>query len=130
MHYSLQHIVIKAFIALMAVLVINVSIDAFDFQPLDTNSELCIDDFNYLNSFAEYFTEVVLGHKDAFPEFQKEASSSKSQFVKHIDVKIYPKDSYCCLPVYKTIRTEFLVPLKENYHFLYFNEINPPPPKV
>jgi len=128
MKTGLKDIATKIFIALMAIQIINLSIDAVEFQPIA--STVTIGDFNYLNSMTEYVTEVVMGMKDAFPEFQKESSSSKSQIVKHIAIKLFENNSTAAEPVFSIRNKTFIVPLKESYQYLYFREINPPPPKA
>ena len=124
---SKYYFLTKMFIALMSLLIINVSIDAFEFQPI--NTEIAIEDFNYMNSFAEYVTEILLEHKDAFPEYQKESPSSKSQFAKHFAAKIIRKERFVCQFVFQPNQTSYLIPLSEHYLSSYMQEINPPPPK-
>jgi len=112
----------------MAIQIINMSIDAVEFQPIATT--VTIGDFNYLNSMTEYVTEIVMGMKDAFPEFQKESSSTKSQIVKHISIKLFENNSTPTESVFSIRNNTFIVPLKESYKYLYLREINPPPPKA
>ena len=128
MNTGLKNIATKIFIALMAIQIINLSIDAVEFQPIATT--VTIGDFNYLNSMTEYVTEIVMGMKDVFPEFQKESSSTKSQIVKHISIKLFENNSTPTEPVFSIRNNTFIVPLKESYKYLYFREINPPPPKA
>lgn len=128
MNTGLKNIATKIFIALMAIQIINMSIDAVEFQPIATT--VTIGDFNYLNSMTEYVTEIVMGMKDAFPEFQKESSSTKSQIVKHISIKLFENNSTPTEPVFSIRNNTFIVPLKESYKYLYLREINPPPPKA
>ncbi len=112
----------------MALQILNLGIDAIDFQPLET--PVSIGEFNYINSMAEYVAEEVLGHKDAFPEYQQESAASKSQFVKHFSLK------FCEITLYTSPVNDFknnssyIVPLQERYKYLFFKEINPPPPKA
>jgi len=128
MKLALKHITTKLFIALIAVQIINLSIDAVEFQPIATI--VTIGDFNYLNSITEYVSEIIMGNKDAFPEFQKESASSKSQIVKHISLKLFTAQNFLPNPAFKEISNAFIVPLNEQYSYLYFKEINPPPPKA
>ena len=78
----------------------------------------------------EFVAEVVMGNKDAFPEFQKESSSSKSQIIKHLSVKLFQQDDFTLRTQYFTKSASFIVPLTEEYQFRFFKEINPPPPKA
>lgn len=128
MNLALKHIITKGLIALIAIQIINLSVDAVDFQP--TTNIVYIGDFNYFNSLTEYIAETVLGNKDAFPEFQKESSSSKSQIVKHFSLKIFSATIAIATPAFVQTSNSFIVPLTEQYSYLYMNEINPPPPKA
>ncbi len=128
MRGKIKHITKNAFIAFMSLLIINVSIDAYDFQPIASVNS--ISEFNYFNSFAEYITEITLGKTNAFPEFEKESTSSKAQFVKHSVFKFYQTDSAILGVLFDDKSNSFVVPLTEQYKYLYFREINPPPPKA
>lgn len=119
---------IKILIAVIAIQIINLSIDGVDFQPMA--ARVVIEDFNYLNSMTEYVSEIILGKKDAFPEFQKESSSSKSQIIKYLSLKIPGKPLEGLSNNFTICKSSFIVPLKEKYEYSYFNEINPPPPRL
>jgi hypothetical protein len=128
MKFFVKTILTKGLIALIAIQIINLSIDGVDFQPMA--SRVVIEDFNYLNSMTEYVSEIILGKKDAFPEFQKESSSSKSQIIKYLSLKIAGKPLEGLSNKYTLCTSSFIIPLKEKYEYSYFNEINPPPPKL
>jgi len=112
----------------MAIQILNLGIDAIEFQPLQKADS--IEDFNYINSMTEYVSEILMGKKDAFPEYQKESSSSKSQMLKHFSFK------FCHLNINTSFLKEFKecnvysVLLNEKNKYLFFKEINPPPPKA
>jgi len=127
MQLTLKQIATKIFIALMALQIINLSIDAVEFQPIE--AAITIGDFNYLNSMTEYVSEVIMGIKDAFPEFQNQSSSSKSQIVKHLSIKLFENNSIVQAPSIFKQNNSYSVPLKEAYNYLFLREINPPPPK-
>lgn len=126
--FAYKKISIQLLVAIIAIQVINLSIDAVEFQPM--SNTVVIEDFNYFNSITEYVAEIVMGNKDAFPEFQKESSSSKSQIVKHLSLKLFQQDNFVCKTTYDVENTSFIVPLTEDYKFRFFKEINPPPPKA
>ena len=128
MKFGYKKISIHLLVAIIAIQVINLSIDAVEFQPIA--STVTINDFNYFNSVTEYIAEIVMGNKDAFPEFQKESSSSKSQIIKHLSIKLFQQDQFICTERFTQESTAFVVPLTEEYHYHYFKEINPPPPKA
>ena len=128
MKFPYVHIIRNLFVEVMAILVLNVSIDAIEFEPIAAT--VTLGDFNYINSMAEYIAEIVLGNKDAFPEYQKESTSTKSQFAKNLSLKLYHQDHFTYSPSYTFNNVCYIVPLKEEYNYLYFKEINPPPPKM
>ena len=64
---AVKKISIQLLVAIVAMQIINLSIDAVEFQPIATT--VTIEDFNYFNSITEYVSEIVMGNKDAFPEF-------------------------------------------------------------
>ncbi len=128
MKNAAKNIALKLFIALLAIQIINLSIDTADFQPIAAT--ITIGDFNYLNSMTEYISEIIMGDTNAFPEYQKESSSSKSQLVKHISIKLQQDKIAAILFNHNTLAHVYLNPKNENYNFLFFKEINPPPPKI
>jgi hypothetical protein len=111
----------------MALQILNLGVDAIDFQPLSASASL--GDFNYINSLTEYVSEILLGHKDAFPEYQKESSSSKSQFTKHFSIKLCELNTITIITKLTDYHSAYvLINEKEIYRFC--KEINLPPPKV
>jgi len=128
MQITIKNIITKFLIILISIQILNLSVDSIDFQPISDN--IVIGDFNYLNSFTEYVSEILLGHKDSFPEYQNESTSSKAQFVKHLSLKLYQSTSSLAINKYFEEASAFIVQLKEPYSFIFCKEINPPPPKV
>ncbi len=125
---AVKKISIQLLVAIVAMQIINLSIDAVEFQPIATT--VTIEDFNYFNSITEYVSEIVMGNKDAFPEFQKESSSSKTQIIKHLSIKLFQQEGFTCRIPYTVKNEAFIVPLTEDYKYRFFREINPPPPKA
>lgn len=115
----------------MALQILNQSIDAIEFHPILV-SNTSHNTFNDINSATEYISEVVLGHKDAFPETTHKLPKQKTtQSLKHTSIKIYePK------PLNFTLEQQFVTvvsvafPLDEKYCFLFSKDITPPPPKA
>lgn len=128
MKLAVKKISVQLLVALIAIQIINLSIDAVDFQPIA--STVVIEDFNYFNSITEFVAEVMLGNKDAFPEFQKETTASKSQIIKHLSLKIFGNSLDETNANITICKAPFIVLLKEKYEYAYLNEINPPPPKL
>ena len=108
----------------MAALVLNQSIDEIEFQPFATNN---IGNFNDLNSAVEFVSEIILGQKDLFPEFKKEATSKQSSLSKHVSNKIFEPNYALVAPPEFTIVRIFFYPLDEKYTFLFSKEIIQPP---
>ena len=113
----------------MALQVLNMSFDSIEFHPLITANINDIGDFNDINSAAEYISEIVLGHKDAFPEFNSESDSKQSQSFKHIDLKKNLQEPWSLEVQSFTEPIEYKFPLSDSRKFLFYKEINPPPPK-
>lgn|GEM_PF-682293 len=131
MRIAFKNIALKCFLAFMALQILNISVDTIEFHPLVTRATSNnIGDFNDINSGAEYISEILLGHKDAFPEFEKKPGSKQSQLLKMLNLKIYHPDTTIQVPQNFADVVSFAYPLDETYSFLFSKEINPPPPKA
>lgn len=122
---KLTHISRNALLLLLALQVLNLSTNAIEFQPFHTSN---LYEFNDLNSIAEYVTEVVLKHYNAFPEFGQQPSS-KSQVEKHISFKLSVPSPFTLLVKKEQASIQYSDTIKDTYRYLFFKEINPPPPK-
>ena len=109
----------------MSALVLNQCVDEIEFQPLIACNE--IGNFNDLNSAVEYISEVVFGHKDLFPEFNKDGRHKQSSCFKHITSKIFDRQYQLILPVEEIVISSFAFPLDEKYTFLFSKEMIQPP---
>ena len=119
----------KFIVIIVAIQIIDLSIDAIDFQPIEPVAT--IGDFNYFNSVIEYVTESLLGHKDAFPEYQNESSSSKkAQLEKAISFKFSQTDGLDMQPKFFPAMAKANRIYDEDFYSLYYSEIIPPPPKA
>lgn len=126
MRKAFLHITQRILLLVLALQVLNLSINAIDFKPIASTD---ISEFNDLNTLSEYFTEVILGYTNAFPEsVQKE--QKQSQLQKHMAVKLTgPSFSGYTVNTYSA-SVSFLFPENENDNRLFSQEINPPPPKA
>ena len=122
---AIKNIILKSFLVLMAALVLNQSIDEIEFQPLLMSSN--IEYFNDLNSAVEYIAEIVLGHKDMFPEFQKNGQHKQSSTCKHVNPKAFNLIEALVVPEKYIENFKFAYPLDEKYTFLFSREIIQPP---
>jgi ABC-type polysaccharide/polyol phosphate export permease len=123
MKLALRPLLTKALLAFFALQIINMGIDAIEFQPYDSSA---IGEFNYFNSMTEYISEIMLQNKDAFPEFQKK-STKDSQVIKHIDIKIFHAPIASIGIQTFPARNNYIIPLEEDYTYCFSKEINPPP---
>jgi len=111
---------------IVALQILNVSIYAQDiYMPAQRN---VLNYSNEINSITEYVGEVVLKHNNAFPEYPNDGHK-EMQFLKHMDLNVFSFNYSKAQPTPK-IYTEYLFPNKIDYNFLFFKEINPPPPKA
>lgn len=109
----------------MAALVLNQSIDEIEFRPLVITNN--IGNFNDLNSAVEYISEIILGHKDLFPEYQKDGQHKQSSHCKHFNPKAFNFHEPLEVPIQYIEKKTFAYPLDENYTFLFSREIIQPP---
>ncbi len=114
----------------MALQILNQSIDAIDFHPIYAVN--AIEDFNDINSATEYISEIILGNKDAFPEFQTKNSGhhKAAQSLKHVNIKLFQPQTIAFTPNTFVTVVSFAYPLDETYSFLFSKDITPPPPKA
>jgi hypothetical protein len=111
----------------MAFQILNLSTDSINFQPLQTSN---LTEFNDLNTITEYITEVVLGHKNFFPESARPDHQKQNQEQKHITLKLYnPSMDYIALQLADPF-AGYQIPSNENDTYMYSRDINPPPPKA
>lgn len=115
---------------LIALQILNQCTDAIDFLPIYTTNS--ITDFNDINSATEYISEIVLGNKDAFPEFQTKSSGhhKSAQSFKHLNIKLHQPLTISFIPNTFVTVVLFAIPLDETYSFLFSRDITPPPHKA
>lgn len=90
-----------------------------------------IGESNQIDSLTEYIAEIVLEHKDAFPEngTHNRHSNSLPHFMKHINLKIISFRKNPVSPYYSSSQP-IAIPSKEEYKNMFSMEIIPPPPKA
>lgn len=114
----------------VAMQILNLSIYMQDFEPLKIHKHT-IGEINEINSIVEYVAEVVLNHKGALPEYKQQNSDHTAlQMHKHAPVKMITFDDLQPQRVFSVAKQTYVHPLNEAYDFLFFREINPPPPKA
>lgn len=116
----------KCITFIVAIQILNISIYA---QPIDMPQQKGVLGYsNEINSVAEYIGEILLKHTNEFPEYP-DTGQKNFQFSKHIDLKDFSFQPFKAAPA-STVNIEYLYPHKIDYNFLFFKEINPPPPKA
>ena len=121
----------KFIILIVALQILNLSIYGGEYQEAmvlknGTTSVMT----NQIDCFAEYVTEILLKHTNAFPEHKGDHTKNEQKTIK-MPVQLFthyePQEE----------KSEIEIPAeankyghyRNNYDYLYFKEINPPPPK-
>lgn len=126
------HTYAKKFVLLIiAMQILNLSVYGGDFDanfsPATHNN---IGEFNQIDSLIEYVAEIMLDHKNAFPENGSHNPNSKSSHqIKHASIKMIDFKKNTEPPFYCSANSlsNFF---NEDYKKLILKEINPPPPKA
>lgn len=123
---SIRHYISRFFILIIALQILNMSIDAPAAQMNIATGES--DSFNYIDTFVEYIAEVVLKYDNAIPENQNR-EHKELQYNKYTEFIVQRYESSV-----NFMWTENLVNrprhLSDEYAYQFINEINPPPPKA
>lgn len=116
---------------MLATLVLNISMDDMDFQPLTGHYDTV--SFNEMNSAIEYILEGIFNFRDVFPETNRnnQHDQSKSPVLKHIGYKMMVPKPYVFKSVTKPMAfnkpIKFRLPKEDAYSYLFSKEINQPP---
>lgn len=124
--YSPKLLLAKLLALVVAIQILNLSICVQDFKELPAKHS--IGEFNEINSVVEYVAEIILEHDNAMPE-GKHSSHKDLQAHKHIDFKKAPVSKPANMQNEIAAAINYSYPIKDSYSFLYYKEINPPPPK-
>ena len=125
MRYISKHIT-RVITLLVALQLLNLSIYAQDFKPI--YNEAGSDETNITETVVEYVIEVMLGHTNAIPE-QKQQHKDL-HFHKHVSFKAISFARTEILSASQLNVAKLPVLLHEKFKDLYFQEINPQPPKA
>lgn len=125
LHLFKNHI--SRFIAfVIAVQILNMSIDAPTAQMQVGKDKT--DNFNYIDSYVEYITEVILKYENAIPE-SKDRQQKELQQHKQFEVA-FQKISPITFNFFEAIPEKIFSNFSNQYAFQFIKEINPPPPKA
>lgn len=81
-----------------------------------------------MDSIVEYVTEVVFGHKNAFPEYAHK--HHKDLQVHKQAISLYSEEIANANPAVPFIHRSMEWGAPDQYSYQYYKEINPPPPKA
>ena len=123
---TIMYHIARFLLVIVAIQVLNVSVypDILQWTRTETASNLP----NEMDSFVEYVTEILLGHKNAFPEYahkhHKDLQTHK-QAISLYSEEVCDKNAEVPF-IQRSI--EWLT--ADQYSYQYYKEINPPPPKA
>lgn len=126
MNAKIKYIISRALLLLLAIQILNLSVNSIDFKPIETTN---LTEFNDINTIAEFVSEIMLGKVNSFPEFANK-TQKQSQLQKHISIKIINDITTVEPEFYVNTFTDLDTSIKDKYLYEYFQEINPPPPKA
>jgi len=122
---SAKKYIIRAITLVVALQLLNLSIYAQDFKPLYADDGNC--GVNISETVVEYVVEVLLGHTNAIPE--QSQHHKDLHFHKHAAFKAISFQAFH-MPEPEQASAAAAAVLDDPYRYLYFCEINPPPPKA
>lgn len=115
---------VKVIVFVVALQILNMSIDIPVAQKDDTGAQ----DYNYIDTYIEYVTEVVLKHENAIPE---------TKHRQHRHFQLHKNLQIICQPVQSDVSALLSGEPGIRIYQVYLNpfscqfvkEIHPPPPK-
>ena len=121
----------KVLVLILALQILNLSVYGGE---IDADSIAAppntIGEVNQIDFLIEYISEIILDHKNAFPEDGAHNNHSNlTHLLKHIPLKLTSngKDKE---PPYSIIGSPSPIPFQKVYKYLFLKQINPPPPKL
>lgn len=118
----------KAILLLIAMQILNLSVYGSAFQQIELTRTGKVEmKMNQIDSFTEFVAEIVLSHKDAFPEQGNNHTKNDSKIIKNIPFQLFYKSDQAKevveIPSSISHNSHFI----DNYRFLFIKEFNPPP---
>lgn len=123
---KILHITSRALVLILAIQILNLSVNSIDFKPIETTN---LTEFNDINTIAEFVSEIMLGKVNTFPEYSNK-TQKQSQLQKHISLKLINDVTIVEPHFYLKTNIELGISIRDKYLYEYYQEINPPPPKV
>jgi len=114
-------------LSIVAVQILNLSIYA-QFDSVQSGNAM--GNLNSIDSVAEYIAEVMLHHTNAFPEFEKNGTHKDQHQHKNYSIHLFSDFKKTAASNNYALHKNNIGSLAEDYQYLFFKEINPPPPKA
>lgn len=115
---------------ILALQILNLSVYGSQFEQFINGTHgKKVMELNQIDSFMEYVVEIVLKHDNAFPEQKGNHTKNDSKTLKapfqlfHIQ-----EQEVATMPAPKALEHHSY--FKINYNYLFYKEINPPPPRL
>jgi hypothetical protein len=121
--------ILKFILFIVAIQILNLSVYANELDHYTYNHNYEDLGGNRIDSAIEYISEIIFDYHNAFPEYSNHRTNSHSLQLKHFSFKLIHSSTVVELP-YSTTSPVYASLLKEDYQYLFFKEINPPPPKM
>lgn len=122
-----NHTISKLLIFILALQILNISIDA-PFSQLRQHN-INNQDFNYIDTYVEYFAEVILKYENAIPE-TKNRQHKELQQHNHVIIIFQQYEQITAAILFDEISNTQRLNYNDMYAYQFIKEINPPPPKV
>jgi hypothetical protein len=117
----------KFILSIIAVQILNLSIYA-QFDPVQSGNTM--GNLNSIDSITEYVAEVMLHHTNAFPEFEKTGAHKDQHQHKNYSIHLFNDLKKTAIAYNYTLDKNNNGAVIKDYTYLFFKEINPPPPKA
>ena len=128
MHAFRSHIVFRIFWVLMAIHIVNLSVDTRDARPDYVPEDLSVND---LESIAEILLEQVLDINNAVSEHDENDSEDGGSLEIKKEILFCHKFRFDCIPNFQyNLKLLYSNPYKEQFSSQFHPDIVPPPPKA
>ena len=117
----------KFILSIIAVQILNLSIYAH-FDPVQSDNTM--GNLNCIDSVTEYVAEVMLHHTNAFPEFEKTGAHKDQHQHKNYSIHLFNDFKKTTTAYNCKLHKNYKGAMIKDYNYLFFREINPPPPKA
>ncbi len=114
---------------ILALQILNLSVYGSQFEQfINGNHGKKVMELNQIDSFMEYVVEIVLKHDNAFPEQSGNHTKNNSKTLKTpFQLFHFQEQEVVIIPVQPILEHHSY--FRINYTYLFYKEINPPPPK-